>query len=211
MHQTRQKLAIFGGTFNPVHCGHLLMAEAALDQFSLDQVIWVPTYQPSYKATIDLLPFLHRTEMVKRAIASHPQFSLSTIEQNQPTPSYAINTFIGLQAIYPCSEWSWIIGLDAFRSLLYWHRHQELIAQCRWLVAPRWGSEEWKEVGSDLEWHLLQMPRIEISSSLIRQRCRDRRSIRYLVPESVQHYIVENDLYQANSETEEQKTNHKFY
>ena len=214
-----QQLAIFGGTFNPVHLGHLLMAEAAIEQFNLAQVIWVPTYQPPYKSSTDLLPFSYRAEMVQRAIASHSQFSLSTIERNQPIPSYAINTLVGLQAIYPDSEWSWIIGLDAFRSLPHWHRYQELATQCRWLVAPRWGVGD-GEIGKrsdegerrlELEQHLLQMPRVEISSSLIRERCRDRQSIRYLVPESVRSYILENALYQSNLAAGELKTIHKFY
>lgn len=197
-----QKLAIFGGTFNPVHWGHLLMAEIAIDQFALDQVIWVPTYHPAYKPASDLLSFQHRTEMVRRAVVSHPQFSLSTIEQNQSSPSYAIDTLTNLQKIHPNSEWFWIIGFDAFRSLPHWHRRQELVSQCRWLVAPRRKSGDCRggtarEIALKLDWQLLDMPQIEISSSLIRERCCDRRSIRYFVPESVRHYILQQNLYQT--------------
>jgi nicotinate-nucleotide adenylyltransferase len=220
-------LAVFGGTFNPVHLGHLLMAETALQQFALEQILWVPSYYPFYKTAPDLLSFEHRVEMLRRAIASHPQFILSTIEQAQPYPVYAIDTFLALQAQYPDSSWSWVLGLDAFRSLPRWYRHQELAPRCRWLVAPRWThscqnggivepnaatepagyispsvalcqqvADRLARESIHLTWHLLDMPRLDISSSLIRRYCGDRRSVRYLVPESVRLYIHEHQLYQ---------------
>lgn len=216
--------AVFGGTFNPVHWGHLLIAETALQQFGLEQIFWVPSYQPFHKAAANLLSFKHRLEMLQRAIESHPQFTLSPIEQTQPSPVYAINTLLALQALYPGHSWSWVLGLDAFRSLPRWYRHQELAPQCRWLVAPRWFGIDRKECNAEpnsgaaaspsmaelcqqvaerlaresitLTWHLLDMPRLDISSSLIRRYCGDRRSIRYLVPESVRLYIHKHRLYQ---------------
>jgi nicotinate-nucleotide adenylyltransferase len=214
-----RKLAIFGGTFNPVHYGHLLMAETALTQFALDGVIWVPTNQPPYKSAVELPGFHHRLEMVQRAIAAHPHFICSDIEHHLPTPTYAIDTLTALQAHYPQSRWHWLMGVDAFQSLPRWYRYQDLVPQCCWLIAPRWGMEEQtnqqtptsrtldslvacKQVAQTLaekfihlEWHLLTMPRLEISSSLIRHYCRDRRSIRYLLPESVRAYILEAGLY----------------
>lgn len=217
-----QKLAIFGGTFNPVHWGHLLIAETAIDQFALDQIIWLPTYHPAYKASADLLSFQHRAEMVRRAIDSHPHFSLSTLEQNQPSPSHAIDSLHHLQTNHPGNQWYWLIGLDAFQTLPHWYCYEELVSRCNWLVSPRWRSQEPEaenqEHGStpsqnslllcqqvaeklaaeslELKWHLLDTPLIGVSSSLVRQRCRDRRSIRYLVPESVQTYITQQNLYQ---------------
>jgi nicotinate-nucleotide adenylyltransferase len=230
--QTRQKLAIFGGTFNPVHWGHLLVAETALDQFALDRVIWVPTYCPAYKPPTDLLSFQHRTEMVRRAIESNPDFSLSTIEQDQPSPSYAVHTLMNLQAIYPNTDWYWIVGLDTFQTLPHWYRHQELVSQCSWLVTPRRKQQTLGNSDREIhnlpspqssfllcqkvaqmltveslvpKWHLLNMPLVEISSSLIRQRCRTQHSIRYLVPESVQNYIIQQRLYQENAVAEQAK------
>lgn len=196
------------------------MAETALDQLSLDRVIWVPTYCPSYKSTTPLLSFAQRLEMVKRAIESHPQFICSEVESQLPQPTYAIHTFHALQADYPPSCWYWIIGLDAFQSLPRWYRHQELASQCCWLVAPRLKTaktapdrssvspsstllcqhvqeklaSEWVE----LKWHMLDMPLVDISSSLVRQYCGDRRSIRYLVPESVRTYIAQQNLYKES-------------
>jgi nicotinate-nucleotide adenylyltransferase len=196
-----QKLAILGGTFNPVHRGHLLMAEAALKQVDLDQVIWVPTYNPPYRSPSELATFHHRVEMVKLAIAPYPTFTLSTVELDRTGPSYAIDTLSNLQTVYPNSLWYWIIGLDALQSLPRWYRCHELATQCEWLVAPRqrlgegkWevGSEKW---GIGLRWQWLQMPLVEVSSSLIRQCRRDHYSIKNLVPDMVVPYIVNNNLY----------------
>jgi nicotinate-nucleotide adenylyltransferase len=206
-----QKIAIMGGTFNPVHWGHLLMAETALNQIALDRVIWVPTYRPLYKATSELLSFHHRLEMVRRAIEPHPQFAIAPVEQDAVKrsaldSSYAVDTLLNLQLRYPHSQWYWIIGLDAFQSLPRWYRHQELIRQCDWLVAPRLGSEateiertvrKMAAESVELRWQLLHMPLIDISSSLIRHYCGKRHSIRYLVPESVRDYILEHELYGA--------------
>lgn len=249
------KIAIFGGTFDPVHWGHLLLAETAFDQFRLDRVIWVPTFRPTYKAP-PLLAFEHRLEMVRRAIADHPGFTVSAIDGQQQGTSYAIATFNALQALEPNALWHWIVGNDAFQSLPKWRASQTLMAQCIWLVAPRtleneggrcWGNEggereegrgerkeesglpKWQSTetriqaiekstlknlhpssfplpspshspapSSHLRWHQLQMPPVAISSSLIRSRCREGRSIRYLVPEAVQCYIAEQNLYQMS-------------
>lgn len=257
------KIAIFGGTFDPVHWGHLLLAETAFDQFRLDRVIWVPTLRPSYKAP-PLLAFEHRLEMVRRAIAEHPGFTVSAIDGQQSDTSYAIETFNALHALEPNALWHWIVGNDAFQSLPKWQNSQVLMGQCIWLVAPRvledggmrgWGDEggeqrragrgeRGKESGFSecqpmgariqeeqstlknlhaltppppslphpfipslrhpstplpyLRWHQLQMPSVTISSSLIRERCREGRSIRYLVPEAVHCYITGQNLYQMS-------------
>ncbi|WP_416674687.1 nicotinate (nicotinamide) nucleotide adenylyltransferase [Egbenema bharatensis] len=233
--QNMQKLAIFGGSFNPVHYGHLLMAETALTQFSLDQVIWVPTYQPPHKSTEELIGFEHRFNMVQQAIASHSHFICSDIEfylAHRSSPAnrtYAIDTLMALQIHYPQSRWYWLIGVDAFQSLPHWYRHQDLVAHCDWLVAPRFAldgsdpppaacsgetalastassirrsalnceqvAQTLKQRSIELTWYLLPMPLIEISSGLIRRYCRDRRSIRYLVPEPVRTYISTHALY----------------
>ncbi|MBW4580884.1 MAG: nicotinate (nicotinamide) nucleotide adenylyltransferase [Tildeniella nuda ZEHNDER 1965/U140] len=246
------KIAIFGGTFDPVHWGHLLLAETAFDQFHLDRVIWVPTLRPSYKAP-PLLAFEHRLEMVRRAIAAHPGFTVSAVNGQSSDRSYAIETFNLLQALEPNALWHWIVGNDAFQSLPKWQDSHVLMKQCLWLVAPRVlegeGREERREgrgeqkeepsfpdgqpmeisiqedqstlknlraltsspphpltplpphlstLSPHLRWYPLQMPSVAISSSLIRSRCREGRSIRYLVPEAVHSYIVGQNLYQMS-------------
>lgn len=193
------KLAIFGGTFNPVHWGHLLLAETALNQCTLDRVIWIPTYHPPHKSPV-ILGFEHRLAMVRLAIADHPNFSVSDIESAQPGISYAIDTFTALQAYFPGAEWHWILGWDAFQKIHQWRGIGELATQCRWLVAPRPGAEMPdapvpSQVLLSLTWQTLTMPSVGISSSLVRQFCHDRHSIRYLVPESVRQYILSRSFY----------------
>jgi nicotinate-nucleotide adenylyltransferase len=221
-----KKIAIFGGTFNPIHWGHLLIAEAAFDQFSLDQVIWVPSYHPPHKSP-DLLAFEHRFKMVQLAIADHPGFTISDIETQQAGRSYAVDTLQALQSLHPSAAWHWLIGLDAFCTLPHWKSSRHLAKCCVWVIAPRETDTAGEKThqtspaqtpSSDntakptstalgqvatsflpdiqLQWHLLQMPEIGISSSLVRQYCGDRRSIRYLVPDPVRTYILSNNLYQ---------------
>lgn len=216
-------VAIFGGTFDPVHWGHLLLAETARDRFSLDEVIWVPTYQSPHKLQT-ALAFEHRFAMVQRAIADQPAFRLSEIDAERAGPSYAIATFAALQSLHPNADWYWIIGIDALQTLPRWRGAQDLATRCTWLVAPRSRNAhpagdgtlptsdaavdpiaQCQQVASKfahdsiaLRWQLISMPSIAISSSLIRQNCQQGASIRYLVPESVRSYIEEKKLYQMS-------------
>jgi nicotinate-nucleotide adenylyltransferase len=222
-----KKIAIFGGTFNPVHWGHLLIAEAAFDQFLLDQVIWVPSYHPPHKSP-DLLAFEHRFKMVQLAIADHPGFAISDIETQRSGQSYAIDTLQALQSLHPAAAWHWIIGLDAFCTLPHWKSSYHLAESCIWLVAPRKpdategqnhqtlpsSKTQFSQNATEttltalgqvaasclpsvqFKWHLLQVPEIGISSSLVRRYCSDRRSIRYLIPDPVRTYILSKNLYQ---------------
>lgn len=129
-------IAIFGGSFNPVHWGHLLIAESALSQFTLDKVIWVPTFRPPHKSE-GLADFRQRLEMVTLAIADQPAFEVSASDAHRTTVSYAINTLEDLRLSYPDTCWYWVIGVDGFQSLPKWRRSRELASQCCWLVAPR--------------------------------------------------------------------------
>ncbi|MFB2834060.1 nicotinate (nicotinamide) nucleotide adenylyltransferase [Floridanema evergladense] len=205
-----EKVAIFGGTFDPIHWGHLLIAETALDRFGLDRVIWMPDRSPPHKQSAQL-NFQLRREMVQLAIADRPTFILSPITTKSPGYSYAIETLTHLQAIYPQTHWHWIVGQDAFATLPRWYRRQELIPKCDWLVAPRKeGSNiELELIGKTvveqlttqsipIRWQVLSVPPIAISSSLIRRYCQEQRSIRYLVPEAVRTYILNQQLYQEH-------------
>ncbi|WP_088890317.1 nicotinate (nicotinamide) nucleotide adenylyltransferase [Leptolyngbya ohadii] len=221
------KVGIFGGTFNPIHNGHLLAAETALNQASLDRIFWVPSSHAPYKSIQELAPLPDRYQIVQRAIDSHPKFVLTESEASR----YAVDTLKGLQHRYGNCEWYWILGVDAFRSLPRWVGRHELIPQCHWLVVPRSqiypdpqpdGKAFLRENGTstevnqspagledycqqvaeqlwteaiDIQWQLLQMPIIQISSSLVRRYCQQGRSIRYLVPDSVREYIAAHCLY----------------
>ncbi len=199
-----RKVAIFGGTFNPIHYGHLLIAETALEQFALDQVIWVPTYQPPHKNE-ELTLFTHRFAMVQRAVEDNPAFTASDVESQRKDVSYAIVTLNTLQTLHSNTVWFWIIGIDAFQSLSKWVESETLAAQCIWLVAPRLLSDSHTSlqichqvaanITAPLRWHLLDMPCVGISSSFIRNARQHGRSIRYLVPETVRHYVLEFKLY----------------
>ncbi len=214
-----QQLAIFGGTFDPIHWGHLLVAETALHQASIEKVIWVPSLNPPHK---EAALFEHRVQMLQLAIKDNPAFTISLIETNRSGTSYAINTLIDLSACYSNSHWYWIVGLDAFQTLPHWYRGHELAQMCDWLIAPRLlGGEtitqsklickqveqQLKEQSITIHWQLLDIPLVGVSSSLIRKFCRDnfvntkgiRQSIRYLVPESVRSYIINNNLYSPKS------------
>ncbi len=223
MAKLTQRLGILGGTFNPVHWGHLVIAEAAIAQADLDAVIWVVNPSPPYKSNPTLATVDHRVAMVQAAIASHPNFWMApdTVAQQS---AYAIHSLQHLQQHYPQTEWHWILGLDAFQSLPRWVGHAELVTQCHWLIAPRLGDrilsnpsdpatsltlnqqikiqcqqvhQLFQQRALALQWQILTIPFIDISSSLIRRYCRDRHSIRYLVPDPVRHIINQYRFYES--------------
>ncbi len=210
-----RSIAIFGGTFDPVHWGHLILAETALNQIPLEHVIWVPSLNPPHKQATS---FEHRVEMLQLATRDNPFFTISLVDVNRSGTSYAINTLLELSAFYPNTRWYWILGLDAILTLPRWYRLRELVQMCDWLVAPRLvGGENiaqseliCKQVEQQLQkqlcsisWQLLHIPLVGLSSTLIRQMCSDgsanakgdRQSIRYLVPEPVRAYIAAQNLY----------------
>lgn len=209
-----RSLGILGGTFNPVHIGHLLLADTALTVAHLDQVLWVPNHNPPHRRSTDLIAPMHRVEMVRRAIAGHPQFTLADVEGDSTAPGYAADTFQQLRQAFPASHWSWIVGLDAFKSLPRWHRRQEWISQCRWLVAPRREdtdstqatldrlnaeccqvADQLQQQGIPLIWQPLPVPLIDVSSSALRRAFQQGHSLRYLVPDAVRLYIQQRSLY----------------
>jgi nicotinate-nucleotide adenylyltransferase len=209
-----QQLAIFGGTFDPVHWGHLLVAQAALYQLPLEKVIWVPSGNPPHKKAVS---FEHRLEMLQIATRENPAFTVSLVEANRAGNSYAIDTLLDLSSFYPNTHWYWIVGLDTFQTLPHWYRGQELAQMCDWLIAPRQvGGENitqteliCKQIQKKLEtksqtihWQLLNIPLVRVSSSLIRTRASERslNAIRYLVPEAVRAYITAHNLYSDNPE-----------
>ncbi|MBE9129003.1 nicotinate-nicotinamide nucleotide adenylyltransferase [Coleofasciculus sp. LEGE 07092] len=161
-------VAILGGTFDPVHLGHLLIAQTALSQVGLERVFWVPNRHPPHK--VGSL-YEHRQAMVAKAIADNPIFTLPDLETDEIGIDYAFLSLQKLQKAYPNCHWYWILGLDAFKTLP---------------IASQ---------NISFHWQLLQMPPTGISSSLIRQYCREHRSIRYLVPESVRAYITIHNIY----------------
>lgn len=197
---------ILGGTFNPVHWGHLHMARAALTQAQLDRILWLPAGDPPHKPLAAGATTAQRVEMVKRAIQGHPEFVYCPLEVERAGRSYAIVTVEALQQHYPGDEWFWIIGADAFADLPQWYRVKDLVAQVTWLVAPRSETTDWQglwagvqaQIGAEVRALPLRMPTVGISSTEIRQACQRGESIRAYVPPAVASYIEEQRLYQES-------------
>ncbi|HEY9816369.1 MAG TPA: nicotinate (nicotinamide) nucleotide adenylyltransferase [Candidatus Obscuribacterales bacterium] len=212
-----QRLALLGGAFNPPHWGHLQLAQAAYDQGHVDQVLWVPSYSPPHKSDPALPSWQQRMQLVELAIAPYPQFHLWH-PPNLPPPRYGVDLLHTLQQQYaPQTQWVWIVGSDTFQTLPRWYRVLEVAPKCDWLVAPRLGDPSGEDsavhpqqlcqqVGEqvaqilrdqevDLTWRCLDMPVIPMSSTDIRQRCRDRQPIDHLVPGAIATYLNDQPLY----------------
>ncbi len=195
------KVGVLGGTFDPVHIGHLIVAEEARIRLKFDEVLFVPARQPVFKPDAAITPAHHRVEMVRRAIASNSHFKLCTLEVDRPGPSYTVDTMrllreqLGGEAIL-----FFIIGRDNLADLSLWKEPGELLKLCRLVVAPREGLEDLNHPETSIPGlHesvvQLEMPVIGISSSGIRERVAQGLSIRYLVPESLEQYIRDNNIY----------------
>ena len=196
-----QRVGIMGGTFDPIHFGHLLMAEEARQAFALDEVVFVPNGRPAHKKAYLVSSPEDRYAMTRLAIASNPQFSCSRIEIDRPGPSYAIDTIREFRARYPdLSALYFITGADAILQILTWHEYEKLVETCQFIAVTRPGfSLERLSELADKNFldhvSFLPIPGLDISSTDIRVRVHQRRSIRYLCPESVIEYIEETKLY----------------
>ena len=213
--KTQPTLAIFGGTFDPIHYGHLRAAQEAADQFALDQVFFMPCARPPHskevKATTD-----QRLAMVQLAIAGNPRFSLSDIEARQPNSSYSVNTLKELKKIHPQHNLLFLLGTDAFFQIHTWYCPEELFRLADFVVMDRPGTPRYDiltylqdyinpnfvplgERGAELpEGNLVQYlttTLLDISSSEIKRKVIQRKSLTYLVPPAVEDYIIANQLY----------------
>ncbi len=186
------RIGIFGGTFNPIHYGHLVLAETARESLALDRVVLIPTRQPPHKSTRGLLPGSVRLELIQRAIRDNAAFVASDIELQRPDVSYSIETVRALRAQLPDAKLFLLIGEDMLG--VRWLGWDELTRLCTVVVAHRAGQKKSRQK-TKVKW--LPMPVLDISSSDIRARLRAGRSIRYLVPPSVEHHIRHHHLYSA--------------
>lgn len=199
------KLGLLGGTFDPIHLGHLLMAETALDNLGLSQVLYVPAGDPPHKQGLAKTPARYRVAMVERAIAANPCFGLSVVDLERPGPHYTTDTVQLIRQQYGLSaeECFLIVGGDSLVDLPTWHNAPELVTLCRLAVAHRPGYRpdlaELEAVipglSARLDW--VEMPLIGVAASDIRARVRAGRSIRYQVVEPVREYIEQQQLYRS--------------
>ncbi len=190
----RRQIGIMGGTFDPIHCGHLLAAEQAREQAELDEVWFLPAHIPPHKQHEQITAAHHRLRMVELATADHPAFRVSRLELDRSGPSYTIDTMRQLIGTYPDAQFFFIVGGDMVNSLPQWHRFSELVQLVRFIGLYRPGSTfDRQSLAASVTF--VEMPLWDVSSSLIRQKVRAGRSIRYLVPQAVERYIKENRLY----------------
>jgi len=198
-----QKIAFFFGTFNPIHCGHLLIAESAKSQFGFQKILFIPAYKPPHRKTDrSLASFKDRYKMVQLAIGDNPAYEVSDIESRRSKPSYTVET---LRLLVPDFEERQekipiIIGSDALAELGTWHQPETLIRKVRFLQACRHESKLIKQIAVngknvEIETAEINFPRVEISASGIRAMLKKGRNIRYHVPKKVQDYITWNSLY----------------
>lgn len=193
-----KKVGIFGGSFNPPHIAHLIIAETIRDQFALDQILWIPNYIPPHKATAGENDALHRLRMVELAIEDHSPFCTSTIEIDRKGKSYTRDTLQTLQASNPDSKYYLIIGGDSLRDFMSWHKPLEIIEKAPLIVYDRPGVQtDTLDLPGRVQERvsIASAPLLDISSTQIRSTVALGYSIRYLVPDNVHHYIKQHNLY----------------
>ena len=198
------RIGIFGGTFDPVHTGHLILAEQCRDQAGLDEVWFLPSYDPPHKSGQSITRFEQRCDMLELAIAGHPSFRVSRIEKELPPPSYTSETLAELHRRNPGHELFLLTGSDQLSDLPLWHQPVRVVEQAGLVVVPRPGVMLWtgerlaKALGVPAEtvrFRLVACPMIEIASRELRRAMADGLSVRYLVPRAVEEYIRERKLY----------------
>lgn len=189
-------VGVFGGSFNPPHVAHLIVAETVRDQFGLDQVLWIPNYSPPHKSNGDLAAAADRFAMTAEAIAGYDGFGISDIELSRGGTSYTIDTLRQLQKEHPDTAFSLIIGSDSLRTFVHWHQADAIAAMMPIIVYKRPGGLSGVvEPRFANQVRFADAPLLEISGSEIRARSQQGRSIRYLVPEAVRRYILNEKLY----------------
>jgi nicotinate-nucleotide adenylyltransferase len=201
------RIGVFGGTFDPVHLGHLIVAEQCREQAHLDQVWFIPAARPPHKQDRSLTPFAQRAEMLALAVAGQPAFRIDDLERDRPGPSYTVDTLEEIQRRQPGTEVELIIGSDCLPDLAHWREPGRIVTLAGLLVVarsgwPLWSAEQLRQaLGLPAELALRQevvhAPLIDISSRDLRRRAAEGRSLRYLLPRSIEAYIAAHRLYGA--------------
>lgn len=199
-----KKIGIMGGTFNPIHYAHLLLAENAYEQFHLDEIIFLPSRQPAYKNGDEIVSGEHRLNMIKLAIENNTHFTYSKLELEREGNTYTADTLVYLTNKYPDTEFFFIIGGDSLFQIEGWCRPQVVLQLSHILAAGRGEKSEEemllqieelkKKYQAEIDY--LRIPMFEVSSNLIRERLMNGKSVRYLLPDNVLSYIKEHHLYE---------------
>jgi nicotinate-nucleotide adenylyltransferase len=201
------RVGIFGGTFDPVHTGHLILAEQGREQGRLDEVWFVPAAHPPHKDEPTLTHFEQRVEMLALALAGNPAFRIDELEKERPGPSYTADTLAELRRRHPAHEFLLLVGSDTLVDLPHWYQPQRVLEQASLLVMTRPGSavlsaEQLRQrlkfpEQTPLRMQVVEMPQIDISSRDLRCRAAAGRSLRYFLPRAVECYIRDKALYKA--------------
>lgn len=198
----KKRVGIFGGTFDPIHMGHLIVAETIMDEFHLDKVVFIPAAVPPHKLGRQISPAKHRYMMTMLATCSNPRFQVSDMEMHRQGPSYSRDTLAQLIEEHGSdTEFYFIVGADSVENLHTWNRIDELLTMCHFIGASRPGcmpdmekiAQRFGPLAEKI--HCLETPELEISSTEIRHRVGQKRTIRYIVPETVEQYIYKEKLY----------------
>lgn len=193
-----RRIGVMGGTFDPIHHGHLVAASEVADRFNLDEVIFVPTGQPWQKAGRRISPAEDRYLMTVVATASNPRFSVSRVDIDRGGPTYTIDTLRDLRKQFPDEELFFITGADALASIMSWHDWEEMFELAEFVGVTRPGYELREDMlPADIQErvHLVEIPAMAISSTDCRERASNGRPVWYLVPDGVVQYIAKNSLY----------------
>ncbi len=198
------RVGLLGGTFDPIHIGHLILAEEARDQLGLNLVYFVPAGNPPHKQGRRLAPVEARVQMTELAVAGNDTFRVSRVDADRAGPHYTIDMVTIIQGQLPRGcELYFLMGFDSLAELPSWHEPAKLIAACHLVALTRHDIElDWEKLEAALPGirqrvTLLDMPELEIASHQLQQRIREGRSIRYLVPDEVGAYIREQRLYRT--------------
>jgi nicotinate-nucleotide adenylyltransferase len=202
--KTTERIGVFGGSFDPVHMGHLTIAQDAVERLELDRLIFVPAAIPPHKQDQKLASGRQRLEMLQLATEGNLRFEVSDLELQRGGVSYTVDTILQVQADHPAAELFFIVGIDSLTILHSWKKVDQLLGLCTLVPFARGGedparvaeqiqlSRDWK---ARLMERVIRIHEIEISSSEIRMRLAEGLSIRYLVPPEVEMYIAEHGIY----------------
>jgi nicotinate-nucleotide adenylyltransferase len=197
------KIGIMGGTFDPIHHGHLIAAEYARESMKLDRIIFLPSGMHPFKNNKNITNSQTRVKMTKLAISSNPYFEISLMGVNRKDTSYTIDDIRDLKVKYPNDELYFIIGSDIIYEIEKWKEFNKLTKLCKFVLFDRWGKEEEHinkkieelEAVYKLNIEKVESPLINISSTTIRNRRSEGYSIKYMVPKSVENYIIKYGIY----------------
>jgi len=218
------RIGIFGGTFNPIHSGHMKAGEIVQKRFLLDKVLFIPSYIPPHKESVDIASPMHRLKMVELACAPYSRFIPSSLEVEAKEKSYSIITLSKIEKLYPRAWVFFILGIDSFLEIETWKEYEKLLSRCFFIVVSRQGyhlkdakdvlnglyrermyefseSDESGEINEELfssfQVFLLPINSLDVASTEIRKRVKRGNSIEDMVPKAVEIYIRDNSLYQS--------------